>query len=72
MSASPYRGFKPLNDRRLDLVYKKHGGGLSDDEGRELAMLDSCVEAMLDYRWPMKTFPELAELMDKLNAKRSE
>lgn len=67
MSFSPYKGFKPLNDRRLDLLKLKHGKGLSKDQERELKMLEDCTTAMIEYRWPMKTFSELAELMDRLN-----
>lgn len=51
---SPYPGFKPLNDRRCELIDKKLSDGLSGDEKRELTMLTACVEAMTWYRWPMK------------------
>lgn len=57
MARSPYPGFTPLNNRRLVLVQKKHyGGGLTEQEEREMEMLGEVVMAMCDYRWPMIDF----------------
>lgn len=70
MAQSPYRGFKPLNDRRLELITKLHTWGIGDDEKRELKMLEDCTDAMLEFRWPHKTWSELAEMMDRLNFRK--
>lgn len=57
MARSPYPGFTPLNNRRLDLVKKKHyGGGLTEQEDREMEMLGEVVMAMCHYRWPTIDF----------------
>jgi hypothetical protein len=53
MARSPYPGFTPLNNRRLELVKKKHyGGGLTLQEGREMEMLSEVVDAMVHYHCP--------------------
>ena len=58
MPRPPYKFFTPLNNRRLELVKKKHyGDGLTKDEDREMEMLGNVVCAMADYRWPMKEIP---------------
>lgn len=46
---SPYRGFTRLNDRRCELIMKRHSLGLSKAQSRELVMLTACIDAMLWY-----------------------
>jgi hypothetical protein len=53
-----YRGFTPLNNRRGTLIFQKYNGdGLSKEEERELAMLQTVCGAMLDYRFPFDMTP---------------
>lgn len=68
MAKPPYRFFTPLNQRRVALIQKKHGGSaLTDDEARELRMLQRVVRAMIDYRHPMPegAFDELEAMLDR-------
>ena len=54
MARSPYPGFSALNNRRGELIHKKHlGGGLSQDQERELAMLQGVTGLMLEYKHPL-------------------
>lgn len=80
MPKSPYPGFTPLNNRRLELVTKKYDGrGLSETEAREMEMLGEVVGRMCDFRWPMrdmeKEFKErtghtIDEILEKIERKR--
>lgn len=73
MSRPPYRGFTPLNRRRGDLIRQEYeGGGLSEDEKRELKMLTRIVNAMIDYRYPMRdgSLEELEALVEKCRESR--
>ncbi len=73
MSRPPYRGFTPLNRRRHELIVRKHeGGGLADDEERELEMLQTVCGAMVRFRHPMSETlrPELRRLLAEIGEAR--
>lgn len=67
MARPPYQFFTPLNKRRHELIKMKHAFNLSEQEERELKMLTRIVDAMIDFRYPMRegSLEELEALIEK-------
>ena len=55
----------PNNDRRIDLILKRHTDGLTDDEKEELARLQKGADEYLEKHHP-RDFSRLEELEARL------
>jgi len=64
-------GFRRQNERRRDLIDKKWSGGLTDEEGAELARLSRATALWLDSHFPLP-HERVEALLARLGAEKSE